>query len=416
MVILGPASRPAAIDLRYPRHNRLHAYNPVLPMTIYPIVLIGALNHVAFTGSRVAVSLYALHLGANQVTVGTLISLYALCPALLSIVIGRFADRASPRLPMMVGTVGLGLALLLPALTPGLTVLYVSSFMLGFWNQVCNIPLEAVAGGIGGADKRAGNYALIGMGFSASTFLGPVVAGLAIDHIGYVQAFPILAAFTVIPMLMLWFMPAMLPTAAKHTAETKRGSVLDLWRIPPLRTTLIAAGIVVSAWDLFQFYMPIYGHSIGLSASAIGTIIGMVAVATFTIRAVIPFLIKRLSEAELMTYAIFTAAFAFTLLPFFENPYALGAVAFLLGLGFGCGQPISMSLVYVLTPRERIAEATGLRKTVNQATHFLIPLLFGSVGTAFGFATVFISNSVMLAAGGFLMHKVRMPDTENERK
>ena len=381
-------------------------------MTISLIVLIAALNHIAFTGSRVAVSLYALELGASQVTVGTLIALYALCPMLLSIVIGKLSDRVAPRLPMIMGTAGLGLALLLPPMFPGVSVLYVSAFLLGFWNQVCNIPLEAIAGGIGGVEKRARNYAMIGMGFSASTFLGPVVAGLSIDHIGYVQVFWILAGFTVVPLLTLWVMPAMLPKAAKHAAEGKRGSVLDLWRIPHLRTTLIAAGIVVSAWDLFQFYLPIYGHSIGLSASAIGTIIGMVAVATFVIRGIIPFLIKKLTEAELMTYAIFNAAFAFTLLPFFEDPYALGAIAFLLGLGFGCGQPISMSLIYVLTPRGRIAESTGLRKTVNQATHIAVPLIFGSVGAAFGFATVFILNSAMLVASGVLMRKARLPDID----
>jgi MFS family permease len=385
-------------------------------MTIYRFVLIGSLNHIAFTGSRVAVALYALHLGANQVTVGTLIALYALCPAFLSIAIGRYADRVSPRLPMALGTVGLGSALLLPAIFPGINALYVSSFLLGFWNQVCNIPLEAAAGGIGGVEKRPRNYAYLGMGFSASTFLGPVVAGLAIDHIGYVPAFPILAAFTAAPLILLWFLPAMAPAAAKHRTAAKRGSVLDLWRIPPLRTTLIAGGVVVSAWDLFQFYMPIYGHSIGLSASAIGTIIGMVAVATFTIRAAIPFLARRLTEAELMTYAIFAAALAFTLLPFFENPYALGAIAFLLGLGFGCGQPISMSLTFLLTPRDRIAEATGLRKTVNQAIHMSVPILFGGLGTAFGFVSVFVTNSVMLVASGLLMRKARLPDTRAAKK
>ncbi len=386
------------------------------PMTIYLIVLIGLLNHIAFAGSRVAITLYALELGADQITIGMLIALYSLCPMLLSIAIGRFADRVAPRLPITIGIVGIGLALVLPPIFPGIAVLYVSSLLLGFFNQVCNIPLEAIVGGIDGVDKRARNYALIGMGFSAASFIGPVVAGFSIDHIGYSQVFPVLVAFTVAPLLMLLFMPSLLPKVAKHAAEGKRGSVLDLWRIPYLRTTLIAGGIVVSAWDLFQFYLPIYGHSIGLSASAIGTILGMVAVATFVIRGILPFLLKRLTEVEILTSAIFTAAFAFVLLPFFVNPYALAAIAFLLGLGIGCGQPISMSLIYVLTPQGRIAESTGLRKTVNQTTHIVVPLIFGGVGAAFGFVTVFISNSVMLAASGFLMRKARLPNNDLRSK
>ena len=53
-------------------------------------------------------------------------------------------------------------------------------------------------------------------------------------------------------------------------------SVMDLWRIPSLRATFIAGGIIGSAQDLFQFYMPVYGHAVGLSASAIGTVLGAV--------------------------------------------------------------------------------------------------------------------------------------------
>jgi hypothetical protein len=42
---------------------------------------------------------------------------------------------------------------------------------------------------------------------------------------------------------------------------------------------------------------------------------------------------------------------------------------------------------------------------VNNVTHLVIPLLFGSVGTAFGYMPVFLSNSALLTAGGFLMRR-----------
>ena len=385
-------------------------------MTIYLIVLINFLNQIGFSGSRVAVSLYALDLGASQFTIGVLVALYALCPVLLSIVIGKFADRVAPRLPMVTGTAGMGLALLLLPVFPGVTVLYVSSLLLGFCHQLYLIPMEAAVGGLGGVQKRAGNYALVGMGHSAANFLGPLVAGFSIDSIGHLQVFLVLASFTVVPALILGLKPRLLPKAAKHAGEDPRGSVLDLWRITDLRNTLIAGSITTSAWDLFQFYLPIYGHSVGLSASAIGTVLGMVSVATFVIRGVLPFLVKRLTEAEILTYSVFTAAFAYVLLPFFVNPYALAAIAFLLGLGVGCAQPMAMSLIYVLTPPSRVAESTGLRKTVGNSMHLLVPLVFGSVGTAFGFATVFMSNSAILAAGGFLIRNARAPDRDLRRK
>jgi MFS-type transporter involved in bile tolerance (Atg22 family) len=97
------------------------------------------------------------------------------------------------------------------------------------------------------------------------------------------------------------------------------------------------------------------------------------------------------------------------LIPFFVNPFALAGTAFVLGLGVGCAQPMTMSLLYALAPANRLAEAFGLHKTVRNATHLVVPLVFGSVGAAFGFATVFFSNSALLATGGFLMRKVGIP-------
>ncbi len=53
---------------------------------------------------------------------------------------------------------------------------------------------------------------------------------------------------------------------------------------PDLRRILIVCGTTEAALELFAFYMPIHGHSIGLSASSIGMIMGAYAVAMIVIR------------------------------------------------------------------------------------------------------------------------------------
>ncbi|MBA4423546.1 MAG: MFS transporter [Syntrophus sp. (in: bacteria)] len=374
-------------------------------MAIYLIVLMCALNHSAFGGSRVAVSLYALNLGANQLAIGVLMAFYGLCPMLLAVTIGKLADRVGPRLPMLMGTTGVAVALLLPPLFPGLATLYISALLIGTSFHFFFVTVTGIAGGIGGEGNRVRNYALVSLGFSGAGFMGPMAAGFSIDHLGHLPTFLLLSLFTLIPLLLIWFRSGFLPPAVKRGMADGKRNAYDLWRVPVLRNTFIASGIISSAWDLFQFYLPIYGYSIGLSASAIGTVLGVFALATFVIRIVLPRLIKKSRESEILAYAIFVAAFAFVLFPFFKNAYALAAIAFLLGLGCGCGQPLSMSLIYALSPRERVSESTGLRVTVNNFAHLVIPLLFGSVGTAFGYFPVFISNSALLVAGGFLMRR-----------
>lgn len=389
----------------------------MLPGTpIYLIALMCALNHSGFGGSRVAISLYALQLGVNQFTVGILMALYALSPMLFAVAIGRFADRVGPRLPMLIGTLGVGIALLLPPLFPGVATLYLVTLLLGSTFPFFFVTVHGMTGDIGASEHRARNYALVSLGFSAAGFIGPFAAGMAIDHIGHLPAFAILAAFTVVPALLLWLKPDFLPARSKHARE-KGATALDLWRIPRLRNTFLASGILSAAWDLFQFYLPVYGHQIGLSASAIGSILAVFALATFIIRLALPRLSRIYKEGNILTGAFFVAAFAFALFPFFENGYALACCSFVLGLGLGCGQPMSMSLIYVLSPPGRAAEASGLRVVVNNVMHLVVPIFFGSLGTAFGYLPVFLTNSVLLAgAGEFIRRALRDPEVVSARR
>ncbi|MGZ9080344.1 MAG: MFS transporter, partial [Burkholderiales bacterium] len=132
-------------------------------MAIHLLVLMCMLSHSGFGGSRVAISLYALDQGASQFTIGVLMALYAVCPLFLAVFVGRFADRVGPRLPMMIGLGGVTLGLVLPPLLPGIPTLYVCALVLGSTFHFFFITVQGIAGGIGGAENRARNFALIGM-------------------------------------------------------------------------------------------------------------------------------------------------------------------------------------------------------------------------------------------------------------
>lgn len=385
-------------------------------MTLYMIILMGLTGQVGYNGSRVAVSLYALNLGANQLEIGILVALYAAFPMLLAVLVGRFVDRVGIRPPVIIGVLGMTVALVLPPLFPGITVLFVSCSLLGISHLLFVLPLEACVGGIGGPEKRSANYAMLSMGWSLANSLGPVVSGFSIDHIGHVQAYWVLAGFSILPLLILWLRPGLLPKAAPRAAAGKRGSVLELWRMPSLRAIFIIGAVINSAQNLFQFYFPIYGHALGFSASVIGSILGSVSVAAFMIRSILPRMLKRWAEAKVLAGAVFVAAFAFALLPFVKNPYALAVIAFVLGLGTGCGNPLQMSLLYLLTPRGRNAESVGLLRTAYNVSQLTVPIVFGMVGSAFGFSTVFLSNAVMLTAGGMLMRNTRITRADSDPK
>ena len=369
-------------------------------MTIYLIVLTCVLTHAGFGGAKVALPLHALSLGVDAFSVGVIMALWALCPMLIALYVGRLVDRVGPRLPMLGGAIGVVIALLVPYIFPGMPALYVLSLVVGTAFQFFFVPTQGITGALGGPEDRARNYSLLAIGFSIASFLGPLIAGFSIDYLGYQTAYLMLAACPAAAAFLLWLKGDLLPKAALGPqGRQKRGSSFDLLRNANIRNAIIASGLISVAWDLYLFFFPIYGHSIGLSASSIGIIISMFSAAVFVIRVALPRLARMLSEFEILLYAIGFAGAALLLFPLFRDPYLLALASFVLGLGCGVGQPMSMSLIYSLSPAGRASEGAGLRVMFNHFTHLVVPLAFGAVGTAFGFAPVFVSCSALMLGG-----------------
>ena len=370
-------------------------------MAIHLLVALTTLTHLGFAGSRLAVPLLAVNQGASPFLVGSIVALYALFPTVLALPAGRMADRVGFRIPLVFGAGAVLIALLVPYAWPTLTALYFSACVLGLGFMAFQLATQTLAGAIAGPAERTRNFSLLSLAYALGNFGGPLVAGALIDTIGYAHTFLALAV-PLVPATVLAVTSRRWLADVRVKAESASGGALDLLKIVPLRNTLIAGGIVATAWDVYQFVMPIYGSAIGLSATAIGVVMSAFGISIILVRIVLPPIVRHTGEAQMLTYAMFIACAAFVLVPFFENPWPLAAASFVLGIGCGCGQPLSMSLIYNSAPRGRIGEATGLRLTVNQVTHLIVPLLFGGLGSAAGYTVVFLTNAGFLAAGGWL--------------
>lgn len=370
-------------------------------MTIYLIVLLTVLTHIGFAGSRLAVPLLAVDQGASPFLVGSIVALYALFPTALALPAGRMADRVGFRVPLVFGTAAILIALIVPYVWPTLAALYFSASVLGLGFMAFQLATQTLAGAIAGPAERARNFSLVSLAYALGNLGGPLLAGVLIDAIGYARTFLALAV-PLIPATALAVTSRRWLPEVRVKSESASGGALDLLRIAPLRNTLIAGGIVATAWDVYQFLMPIYGRAIDLSATAIGVVMSAFGISIILVRIVLPSIVRRTGEAQMLTYAMFIACVAFFLFPFFQSPWPLAAASFLLGIGCGCGQPLSMSLVYNASPRGRVGEATGLRLTVNQVTHLVVPLLFGGLGSAAGYTVVFLTNAGFLVVGGYM--------------
>jgi predicted MFS family arabinose efflux permease len=345
-------------------------------------------------------SLFALHLGASEATVGTLMALFALLPMLLSVSAGRLIDRVGPRIPLMLSLAILALATGLPFAFPSVAILYVSCTLLGTSFMVVHIAMNSVFGAYGTPEDRAVNFSYLALAFSISNSVGPLLAGTAIDLLGHAQAFLVLSAFPVIAVVLLWIRKRPLPRPDFSPKDRKSG-VLDLLRIPGLRTTFIVSSLLAMGWDLYTFLIPLYGARIGLAATTIGLVMSTFALATLTVRLALPLMVKRLRQWTVLVTALCVSGTAYVLFPFVASVPLLMALSFLLGLGLGCAQPFIMSILYEQSPRGRQAEAVGLRTSLMNGSHTLIPLASGAVSASFGMAPVFWALALFLLGGAW---------------
>ena len=371
---------------------------------IYVLALITVLNHISYLGSRILLALYAIELGASPFTIGILIALYSLLPLMLSVYAGQLSDRIGHRLPMLAGSALAVFGMLLPWAMPGQASLYASAALIGGGFCFFNIAVQALVGLISAPDTRAYNFSMLTMGYAISSLIGPLVVGYSVEYMGHPNTYLVLAAVTLVPIALLCI-KRLIPIAPILPDLRGERSFMDLVRIPRLRAMFIASGVCVTGWDLFTFYMPIYGRSISLSAATIGEIIAMFGVASFVARFAMPAATRRFREEQLLAASLFLAAATFAIFPLVHNVNGLMLLAFIMGLGLGCGQPLTMMLTYARSPQGRAGEANGLRQMANNVTHIFVPLFFGAIGSAFGLTPVFWTNTVLLVIGGHFSRK-----------
>ena len=373
-------------------------------MSLWMIMLIALMNHSTFKGSKVLMALTAIDLDASPATIGVLYAMYSVFPVLLSVYAGKFSDRHGFRLPALIGSCGLLASLLVPFVFPHLALLFVAASLAGMCHIFYVVAIQHLIGSIGEGVERTRNYSIFALCVGLTTLVGPLVSGFSIDGIGHRAAWLVLAGFPAVAVLVLLLARSLRSRPLPPPRPAGQRRIIDLVGNAPLRRVLLATAFLETGMEAFNFLMPIYGHSIGLTASQIGIVMGTFGLALMAVRSVMTALVRRSSEERVFSLSLFLAGAACVGFPLVSSFALLATMSFVLGLGLGCGAPLSMTLSYNRAPAARTGEAIGLRQTVNKGIETTMPLVFGLISAAFGAMPVYWLGALMLAIGGGLMH------------
>ena len=378
--------------------------------------------HACMAGMRMATPLLALNQGYSAMAVGALLSLFALTSVFLAIPAGRYTDTHGLKKPLRISIAVACLGSMVSAIWPVYPVLCISALASGGATGMTVIALQRHVGRSakdGLALKTA--FSWLSIGPAISNFLGPVVAGLLIDHAGAQAAdttgFRVAFAAMALMPLVTWFWVS---KVHEHPSTQAAGSAaprnaIDLLREPMMRRLLMVNWLLSSCWDVHTFVVPILGHERGFSASVVGTILGSFAMAAAVIRVCLPWFARHVHEHQIITFAMVSTGLLFGLYPWMPNAWAMGACSVTLGLVLGSVQPMIMSTLHQITPAHRQGEALGLRLMSINASSVLMPTLFGAAGAIAGVAPVFWVVGTSVGLGSRLAWRLRPPKHTHHR-
>jgi MFS family permease len=391
--------------------------NPTLAKLIIGQIFL----HACMAGSRLAAPLMALKMGYSAWAVGLLLALFSISAVFLALPAGRYIDRHNFQHPVAIAVVValLGAAVAALASAPALHMpqlgqfasLCVAALFTGGATGTAVIAFQRYVGRAASdslALKKA--FGWLAVGPAISNFIGPLVAGLLIDHVGFSAAFIAMAIFPLICWYWVRDTPALAAVAAP-AAHAAQSSAWDLLQNPAMRRLLIVNWFLSSSWDVHTFVVPVIGHEQGLNASTIGAILGAFAIAAAGVRMLIPLLAKHLREWAVVTGAMLITAVLFGIYPFMHAAWSMGLCSVLLGVALGSVQPMIMSSLHHITPEHRQGEALGLRSMTVNGSSVVMPILFGSLSAIVGVNFIFWGVGCVLGLGARLAMGLKADDT-----
>lgn len=377
----------------------LAADNGAVRGALYALIVCQIGLHACVQGARLAVPLSVLKMGYDAWSVGVVMMMFAMIPALLAIPAGRLADRRGYHFPVRIAAALSLSGAVVGALVPSFPALCIAAALCGAGAGFGMIVIQRTAGRFARNDADGLRvFSWIALAPALAGLLGPLLAGALIDQFGFRIAFAGLAVLPLISILVTRAVPHEAPVAVDARVR-KTQSLSQILKTPGFARLLFINWLVSASWDVHGFALPVLGVERGLSASTLGMVLAAYAVASMAVRLAIPFIAEHLPRRHLLPGALALTCLVFVLYPLLHSAWAMAGCAAVLGIALGTIQPAILTTLHKITPRQHHGEALALRSMSVHLSMMGMPLIFGLIGASVGAAALFWVMAVSLGIG-----------------
>jgi MFS family permease len=365
---------------------------------IGPAILGQVCVHAAMAGMRMAAPLWALESGHGKAVAGFLVALFAIAQIVLCLPAGRFADSHGLRRPMALSILLAVPGIATAAAWPGIVGFATAALLSGAAVAVVTITVQRHVGRAAqsAADLRRA-FALVSIAPAIANSVGPALTGVLIDMAGYHVAFGLLALLPVLAWLLV--RRAREAEGQAGTSQSGRGSAWGLMAGGRMQRLIFLNTLMVATWEFHSFMVPVLGHERGMPASAIGAVLGAFALGAVLVRIAVPRLLRRFTEATLITSALGVSGVLLLSYPFTLSTPTMLVCSTVLGMALGAVQPSVLSMLHHITPVHRQGQALAVRLIFSGASSLAVPIFLGVTGGVLGASAAFWLVGTAVAAG-----------------
>jgi MFS family permease len=386
--------------------------------TLLILILAQLVVHSAMAGARMAAPLEGLREGYGPMAVGVLLAFFALAPIALALPAGRMADRHGYHRPMRIAVALVVVGSVLAACSTWISgpwhfvALSVAALLSGAGANSAVIVTQRSAGRLAADETdRVRVFSWLGIAPAMANAVGPVLAGFAIDGVGFGLAYGVMAALALLALPLMRRVPAEVVVRAARSEEQTTWSLL---KTPNFKRLLFVNWIISASWDVHSFAVPVIGHERGFNASTIAFILAAFTLAVTGVRFVIPLVAAKLNEVVVIRSVMVGVGLVFAFYPLMPNAWSMALCAVALGLMLGCVQPVVMSTIMNMTPAQRHGEAFALRSLVLNTSGTVMPLIYGGVGALTGVGVLFWATGAVVVLSQTVAKRLKPPEPPSQ--
>ena len=370
---------------------------------------------LAFLGIGLAVpllALYARRLGMADSGAAFIVGLVGLGSLLFNIPAGQLMLRYGMRRAVITATFVEACAAAVAGFAPAPWVLGAMAFVMGTTQTTFFVARLAYFRTLIPPEKRGRALSLIGGENRLGYFIGPIAGGFIAQSFGFRYAFLAYAALMALASLTLFL----------RVPRTERPSNPENWTpaqsLSILRTNagiFATAGVAIITLQIMrtarQALVPLVAHSLGLSVSQIGLIIGLMFFVEILLVYPVGHAMDRWGRKATAVPCLVFLSLGLALLPFVHSVFMMIVVVIVAGLGNGLGTGINMTLSSDFAPSSNPSRFIGMWRFVvdlgTMSGPFIVGIIAGILslsGASFVVASVGFAGAAVM---GFLVPETK---------